>query len=281
VEYLQRVVGYAMTGDTREECLFFAYGKGANGKTKFLELLRKLFGDYGQRADFSSFMAKNGDGPRNDLARMRGARLVTASEGDSDKGFDARVIKLLTGGDTVVARKLYEEHFEFQPQHKLVLAANHKPIVKEQSEGFWRRMRLIPFTVTIPKEKRDGELLKKLEQELPGILNWALRGCLQWQRSGLFEPRAVRRATSSYKDENDLLGEFTSLKCVLQPDAWISTPELYKHFTEWWLDTRGPRSQPISLNWFSRLLSEHPALAPAKRNQVRGWKGITVHLEGT
>lgn len=276
VEFLRRAVGYALTGDIREQCLFFCYGQGSNGKSTFLETLRILFGDYGQQSDFNTFLNSKSDGPRNDLARMQGARLVTASEADGEKGFDTRVVKLLTGDDTIVARKLYEEFVEFKPQHKLFLAANHKPIVKEQTVGFWRRMRLIPFTVSFTDAQRDKRLPRKLEQELSGILNWAIAGCTTWRKHGLLEPKAVRNATHTYREENDLIGEFIGQACVLQLGAWTSTPLLYRAFTEWWVETRGARSQPISLGWFGRLLSERADLTPRKKKQMRGWSGITV-----
>lgn len=280
VGFLQRAVGYALTGDIREQCLFFCYGQGSNGKSTFLETLRILFGDYGQQSDFSTFLSNRSDGPRNDLARMQGARLITASEADGERGFDTRVVKLLTGDDTIVARRLYEEHFEFKPQHKLFLAANHRPVVKEQTPGFWRRMRLIPFTVSFSDAQRDKRLPRKLEKELSGILNWAIAGCQSWRAHGLGVPKAVQRATNSYREENDTLGEFISQRCALVSDAWTPTPVLYRTFIEWWADTRGQRSQPISLGWFGRLLSEHPQLKQSKRKQVRGWAGITVMLRG-
>jgi putative DNA primase/helicase len=279
VDFLQRAVGYALTGDTREQCLFFCYGHGANGKSTFLEIIRELAGEYGQQAEFSTFMARNGEGPRNDLARMRGARLVTASEAPSNKPFDETVLKRLTGDDTIVARQLYEEFFEFKPQHKIFLAANHKPIVKEQTLAFWRRMRLIPFDVTIPPKQRDKDLLRKLREELPGILAWAVEGCLRWQRDGLHQPRAVKLATKSYRDENDLIGEFIDRHAALDTKAWTSTVELYRVFCEWWTETRGPRTPPIQMVYFGRMLGEREALFHSKRGGSRGWSGIALRQE--
>lgn len=277
-DYLQRIVGYGATGDVREECLFFCYGQGGNGKSKFFETIRAVLGDYSQQSDFSTFMERHGDGPRNDLARMRGARFVTASEAQGERPFDGRILKQLTGGDTITARKLYEELFEFKPQHKLFLAANHKPVVKEQSEAFWRRLRLIPFTVTFSRANRDDKLLPKLLSESAGILSWITRGCLEWQRSGLGLPSVVRKATNVYKEENDVLGEFLSSSCVLDPGAWASTTELFRTFNEWWLSARGTRT-PVSVAWFSRLLSERPELTPTKRSGIRGWRGINTIKE--
>jgi putative DNA primase/helicase len=280
IDFLRRAVGYSLTGSTREQCLFFCYGRGANGKSTFLEVLRGLLGDYAQAADFTTFLARRGEGPRNDLARMRGARLVTAIEAHGERGFDETVLKQLTGGDTIMARKLYEEFFEFTPTHKLFLAANHKPMVREQTEAFWRRIRLIPFTVTFSPESRDKKLGKKLLTELPGILNWAIAGARDWRQRGLGEPKSVRRATKAYREENDVLGEFVAQRCRFETDAWTSTPELYRAFTDWWTEMRGPRSQPISMAWFFRMLTERPEIQQAKRRGVRGWVGVAIKLGG-
>ena len=279
MEYLQLAVGYSLTGDTREQCLFFCYGTGQNGKSTFLEILREMLGDYAQQADFSTFLVRRGEGPRNDLARMRGMRLVTAVEAPGDRSFDEAVLKQLTGGDTITARRLYEEYFEFVPTHKLFLAANHKPHVSEQTEAFWRRIRLIPFTVYIPPEKRDRLLKEKLKRELSGILNWAIEGCLKWQSQGLIEPAAVKRATQSYREEEDLIGEFILANCELDPEAWTSTAELYQAFTSWWRETRGPVARPPMPRWFGRALGERPELRPTKRRKVRGWSGIALKME--
>ncbi len=276
VRFLQTAVGYTLTGDTREQCLFFCHGRGSNGKTTFFEILRLLFGEYAKQSDFNTFVANKGDGPRNDIARMQGARLVTASESDAERGFDGKVVKSLTGDDTVVARRLYEEFMEFKPAHKLWLMSNHKPIVKEQTEGFWRRIRLIPFTVNIPKAQRDKRLKFVLKKELSGVLNWALEGCQRWRADGLIEPAAVKRATRDYKDENDVLGEFLDQSCRLDPDAWASTPQLYRAFTDWWQATRGSRSAPLGMAWFGRLLGERSDLKPVKTRHGRGWRGVVV-----
>ncbi len=277
ISFLQRAVGYSLTGDTREQCLFFCYGQGANGKTTFLETIRTMMGEYGKQADFNSFTTQShADSPRSDLARMHGARLITASEADSEKGFDARTLKMLTGGDTIVARELYEKLFEFRPCHKLFLVANHKPLVKEQTEAFWRRMRLVPFTVMFTPRERDKQLGEKLRQELPGILNWALAGCQQWRTNGLQEPSAVRKATRSYQSENDILGEYLQQRCKKDTTAWISMTALYQSFSDWWVETRGSRTKPISIVWLGRLLSERPEFHMGVQRNQRGWYGIAL-----
>lgn len=280
VEFAQRAVGYALTGDTREECFFFCYGQGANGKTTFFETIRALLGDYTQQAEFSTFLARRGEGPRNDIARMRGARLVTAVEAQTDREFDLAVLKQLTGGDTVTARRLYEEAMEFKPQHKIFLAANHKPIIREQTEATWRRIRLIPFTVTIPLKDRIQKLSDKIvADELPGVLNWALEGCRLWQVDGLPQPKAITRATKAYREENNIIGEFLVRRCEFEPEGWSSASELYRTFADWWVDVHGPRSSPVSMGQFSRLLSETKNVHTLKRGGVRGWQGISLLLE--
>jgi putative DNA primase/helicase len=277
--YLQRAIGYSLTADVREQCLFFCFGSGQNGKSTFLEVLREMFGDYGQQSEFSTFLSRTSEGPRNDLARMRGIRLVSAVEAPGDKSFDESVLKQLTGGDTITARRLYEEHFEFRPTHKLFLAANHKPHVNEQTEAFWRRIRLIPFTVYIPPEKRDRDIKTKLSRELSGILNWAIEGCLSWQRDGLGEPLIVQQATKSYREEEDLIGEFIVATCQITEKAWVSTSDLYQAFTSWWRETRGVHARPPQARWFGRALGERPELKAAKRHRVRGWRGIALKVE--
>lgn len=281
VDFLQRAIGYAMTGETREHCLFFLYGQGANGKSTLLEVLRALFGDYAQQSDFNTFLARKSEGPRNDLARMRGARFVTAVETDGERGFDSAVVRTLTGGDTIVARRLFEEFSEFTPQHKIFLAANNKPVVKEHSEGFWRRIRIVPFTVTFSQARRDTKLIKKLQKELPGILNWALIGCQKWQKDGLTIPKAIKRATSEYREDNDPVGEFIAQRIVKEPGAWMSTTELHKHYSEWWTETRGEKAFGGTLAWLSRQLAARPEIKPQKRNDVRGWSGYTIRQELT
>lgn len=276
VDFVQRAVGYSMTGDIREQCLFFLYGQGRNGKSTFLEVLRALFGDFAQQSDFNTFLARKGEGPRNDIARMRGARFVTAAETDGERSFDSAVLRMLTGGDTIVARRLFEEFNEFVPQHKIWLAANNKPLVKEHSEGFWRRIRIIPFTVRFAAttaRKQDKALKRKLERELPGILNWCLDGVTKWRTDGLPVPAAVKQSTDEYREDNDPVGEWIAQRITADGRSWMSTTELYKHYAEWWVETRGEKAFVGSLSWFSRQLAARPEIKPCARNNVRGWQG--------
>ena len=202
VRFLQRAIGYSLTGQITEQVLFLFYGTGANGKSTFVETMRALLGDYAQQADFETFLiGKNEGGPRNDIARLKGARFVSAVESGQSRQMAETVIKQVTGGDKIAARFLYQEFFEFSPQFKLFLVANHKPQVRGTDEAVWRRIRLVPFDVKIPQEERDKHLPEKLQSELPGILAWAVRGCVKWQEKGLGEPTEVLEATQEYREE--------------------------------------------------------------------------------
>ena len=193
IEFLQRAVGYSLTGLTIEQCLFLLYGSGANGKTTLLEALRGILGNYAQQTPTETLLLRGngGSGIPNDLARLRGARLVCATEIEDGHRLAESLVKQLTGGDTITARFLHREFFEFRPQFKLWIATNHKPMIRGTDYAIWRRIRLVPFEVQIPPEERDAELPAKLAAESTGILAWAVEGCLQWQKKGLDAPEAV------------------------------------------------------------------------------------------
>lgn len=270
IKFLQRAIGYALTGVTGEQVLFFLYGLGANGKSTFIETCRNLLGDYSQQADFDTFVTKKNDGPRNDLARLKGARLVAAVEAAQGRQLAENVIKQATGGDTITARFLYHEHFEFVPQFKLFLVANHKPTIMGVDEAIWRRIRLIPFTVTIPREHRDKQLLAKLRRELPGILAWAIRGCLKWQEDGLSEPDAVSAATADYRREMDVLADFIEECCVLGEHKTVNAGLLYLTFQAW-CETNG--EEVLTQKKFGTQLRERGFTATKKKGQ-RCWVGL-------
>ena len=205
-----------LTGSTREQCIFFLYGDGSNGKSTFLDVLADLFGSYAMNAQSETITARRqSDSPRADIARLKGARLVTISECPADVWLDEAIVKQLTGGDTVTARYLYGREFEFKPEFKLIMATNYKPRIRGTDSGIWRRIRLVPFTQTIPEDKQDLQLPDKLRAELPGILNWALEGLRRWmqasaggKRRGLPPCAAVDNATAEYRGEQDRLKQF-------------------------------------------------------------------------
>ncbi len=270
VDYLQRVVGYALTGDTREQCLFLLYGTGANGKSTFLETLKTLFGEYGQQADFSTFLHSDQDRVRNDIARLLGKRYVAAIEAGAGRRLAEVLVKQLTGGDTVSARFLYKEYFEYKPTFKIFLAANSKPAIYGQDKGIWRRIRLIPFTVTIPEPEQDKDLPLKLQEELPGILAWAVEGCKKWQEMGLADPREVVAATDKYKAQMDILGEFIQERCILADTAQATSSALYKEYVAWCEDNS---ERPLAHKTFSMRLEEK-GFERTRTSRARGWLGI-------
>ena len=189
--YLQRVAGYALTGDTSEHALFFAYGTGANGKSTFLNAVSGMIGDYHKTAPIETFTESKSDRHPTDLAGLRGARMVTAVETEEGRRWAESKIKTLTGGDKIAARFMRQDFFEYAPQFKLLIAGNHKPSLRTVDEAIRRRFHLIPFTVTIPPEQRDTTLGDRLKDEWPGILGWAIEGCVEWMAKGLAAPKAT------------------------------------------------------------------------------------------
>lgn len=273
IEFLQKAVGYSLTGDITEQVFFLLYGTGANGKSVFLEVLRRLVGEYGMQTDFTTFLKREGEGVRNDLARLKGARFVTASEMESGRQLSEVVIKQVTGGEPISARFLFGEYFDFTPTFKVFLATNHKPQIKNQDNGIWRRVRLIPFTVTIPESERDPKLVEKLGQELPGILNWALEGCRKWLAEGLGCPDDIREATEDYKADMDVLGDFLSECCDIGPGYQASLGEIFNAYEEW---CKGRSVVQLGKQIFNDMLSVRAGISKVKTNGVRKWKGIQL-----
>ncbi len=233
IGFMQRAVGYSLTGDTREQCLFILYGNGANGKSTFLETVHRLVGPHAVTTPFDTFMKqRNVGGPRNDLAALVGARLVLASEAGQDADLDEAVIKRVTGQDKIACRHLYGEFFEFTPQFKIWLATNYKPAIRGNDDAIWRRIRLIPFNQQFKGDKRDSMLSEKLRAELPGILAWAVEGCLDWQRSGLGRPKTVLNATTEYRHEPDQVARFVSECCSVEKDRSVTGKALYEAYVQ-------------------------------------------------
>jgi putative DNA primase/helicase len=233
VAYMQRVIGYCLTGLVSEQCLWFFYGTGSNGKSTFLDTILALMGDYGIQSVSELLMVKTHDSHPTERADLFGRRVVATIEVDEGKRIAESLTKQLTGGDRVRARKMHRDFFEFMPTHKLLLAANHKPRIVGTDLAIWRRVKLVPFTVTITEEEKDKALPGKLKQEAAGILNWALAGCLAWQQHGLGEPDEIRQATAAYQAEQDSLGEFLKDCCYLNPEAKCRASLLFEAYCNW------------------------------------------------
>ena len=236
-EYIQRSVGYSLTGSNEEQCAYFLYGLGNNGKSTFLDTLADLFGGYASNAQPETIMMKRfgGEGATSDIARLKGARFVTAEEPTEGVRLNEGLLKQLTGGTKVTCRFLYGEEFEYTPEFKIWIATNHKPVVRGTDFGIWRRIKLIPFEVNIPKEKVDKNLKYKLRAEFPQILRWAVEGCMKWRAHGITEPQCVTDATKEYKHEMDLLAGFID-QCVeidYECDDKVMANDLFRVYCRW------------------------------------------------
>jgi putative DNA primase/helicase len=273
--FLQRAVGYSATGDTSEQCMFINHGGGANGKTTWQEIIAAALGDYAMRAPTEMLLAKPAGGIPNDVARLKGARFVAASETEEGRRLAESRVKDLTGQDTITARYMRAEWFDFRPTHKLYLSTNHKPEIRGTDAAIWRRIRLVPWSVTIPPEEQDKKLPAKLRAELPGILAWIVQGCLEWQRIGLQPPEEVRRATGRYRAEMDVLAAFIDEECNVVDHARATAKALYGAYKAWCEDN-GER--PESQRRFGSRLKERGfesgRMTTGARKGAVEWYGI-------
>lgn len=278
IEYLQKAVGYCLSGSTEEHCFFFLHGGGCNGKSTFMEVLQALLGDYCNSAPQSLFTASpNGREPQSEVARLIGARVITGSEVEEGSRFAECRIKDMTGGDRMTARFLYAESFEFQPLFKLWMAGNHKPDVRGTDNGIWRRVRLIPFTVQIPENRRDPKLRQHLKHELPGILNWALEGCLKWQSDGgLNPPKVVLDAVKEYRGDEDLLGDFLQESIVPDTNGRIKKRDLFQAYKDW-CESEGIK-RPMFGKKFNKAMQDR-GLIDKKTNGERLWIGVRLIVD--
>jgi putative DNA primase/helicase len=269
--YLQRMVGYCLTGVTSAHALFFLYGTGANGKSVFANVISTILGDYATTASMDTFVETRGDRHPTDLAGLRGARFVTAIETEQGRRLNESKVKAITGGDKISARFMRQDFFEFFPQFKPVIVGNHKPAIRNIDEAMKRRMHMIPFTVTIPPERRDGRLTEKLLAERDGVLAWAVAGCLAWQREGLNPPACVQDATQEYFESEDALGRWLDERCVRTANAKSLTSEL---FTDWkqWAEASGEFIG--SQRRFSDLLITRGLEKWRNSMGVRGFQGV-------
>ncbi len=233
VGYLQRVLGYALTGDVSEQCLWLLHGAGANGKSTVLGTFKDLLGDYACQAVSELLMARSTEAHPTERADLAGRRFVATIETDQGKRMAESLMKQLTGGDSLKARRMRQDFIELRPTWKVFLAANHKPTVRGCDLAVWRRIKLLPFTVTIPDAEKDKHLKDKLRAEWPGILAWAVEGCLAWQRDGLKEPEEVQSATREYQAEQDTLGAFLQECCFVHSEARVKASVLLDAYCKW------------------------------------------------
>lgn len=262
--YLAQIAGYCLTGSTKEQAFFLMLGGGSNGKSVFLNVLRKLLGEYASTTDFNTFSQRRNGTIRDDLAKLKGHRLALCSEIEAGERLAEGVVKQVTGGDEISVRELYGKLFEYQPQYKILLATNHLPAIVGTGNGIWRRVQVVPFDVTFGEERQDPDLTDKLLAELPGILNWALAGCLSWQRRGRLDvPDRVWGANRDCREEMDSVHAFVNGECARQAGARIGASALYDGYALW---CHHSGREPVSKKLFGTRLTE-AGFAPHKNGQ--------------
>ncbi len=281
IAFLKRAVGYTLTGDTSEHVLFFLYGTGANGKTTFLRSLQGVFGDYACQADPDLLLKTYTPQHPTNIARLEKVRLTICMEVEEGRSMRTSLMKQLTGGDKRTARQMRQDFREYEPTDKIWLGANNKPRIRGQELAIWRRIKLIPFTMTIPEEKQDKHLAEKLIGEAPGILNWALEGCQEWQeQKGLDEPEDVKDAVEDYKSESDPLHEFIQEYCVIGAEKKSTSAGFYQGYKSWAIKEGLKQREILSHNAFSRELAGRfekckvKVKRDGKLKYQRGYKGI-------
>jgi putative DNA primase/helicase len=275
VDYLQRVVGYSMTGSVKEQKLFFCYGTGANGKSTFINTIMKLMGEYGRFISSEVLMAHRNEMHPTGIADLRGVRMAVASELEDGKRFNEQLIKAITGGEKITARRMREDFFEFTPTAKIWIVGNHKPTIRGTDHAIWRRIHLIPFTRTIPEEEQDKELGVKLENEIDAIFNWCVEGLKAWLSNGLMPPDKVLLATTEYKSEMDVIALFLEDECEVNPNFDETHASLYKRYCK---VAEENREFVMNSRAFSIKLGEKGFEKFKGNGNVTKWKGLKVKI---
>ena len=268
--FVQAAVGYSLTGDVSEQVLFFLYGHGANGKSVFMSTIQAVLGDYAVQVIPDMLMTRKGEHHPTELTDLQGRRFVATIEAEEGRRFNEALVKSLTGGDKIRARRMHEDFWQFDPTHKVWVAANCLPVIRGADHAIWRRFRLIPFKVTIPEGQRDPHLSEALKAEGEGILRWAVDGCLAWLRDGLRAPAAVIAATTNYKTEMDLVGRFITDCCICNPSERVAASDLYRSFEDW---CASGGEAAFSQQMFGRRLTDS-GFTREKRRNGHWWKGL-------
>ena len=276
-DFIRRACGYALTGSVGEQKFFFLHGSGANGKSTFLDALMYVMGDYARRTPANLLFAARHSAHPTALADLKGRRLAVTPEIEFGKSLAEAAVKELTGGDRLTARRGRQDSFEFDPTHKVFVCGNHLPIIRGSGHRIWRRIDLIPFSVTIADERQDKDLPAKLRTEATGILNWLVEGCLEWQKLGLAEPAEVTTATRSYRSDMDILGDFLNDCCVLESGLQATFADLNRAYKEW---CNKNAEQAMSTRWLALRLKER-GFKKQRTMSVRFWQGLSLKEKGS
>jgi len=277
MKYIKKCAGYTLTGSTQEQVFFFCNGKsGSNGKSTLANLLRDMMGDYSRHTPTDTLLTKQYDNNiPADLARLAGVRMVTAIEANFNRHLDEAKLKSMTGGEPITARFMRQNFFEFTPAFKLWLVANDMPRVRGTDTAFWRRVRVIPFEVQIPDSEKDLELPAKLREEFPGILNWAVRGCKEWQANGLIEPPSVKQASGRWLEAADHLKRFVAERLISDPTNKVASSALINDYTLWCTENG---EQPLTVQKLNASLRDAHNLTHKKMRRGSEWIGVKLRL---
>jgi putative DNA primase/helicase len=269
IHYMHKILGYAITGTTKEQCMFMLIGDGSNGKSVLLEILNKVVGNYGAVSEIEVLLEKNNKTANlGEIARLNGIRNVITSESQiGDKLNESRIKMMTSGIEKIVARFLYGNEFEFFPIFKIFMATNHKPVIRGTDNGIWRRIKIIPFNVIFEKERRDKDLIFKLEKELPQILGWLVEGALLWQAEGLENPKVIEESIKEYRSEMDIVQRWLDEACEVHPSHREKSTVLFQDLCNY---TSINKEYQISNTMFGRNMS--------KKFEKRRFNGSTYYL---
>lgn len=276
--FVQKLLGYCLTGDTSEQIFVIFYGTGKNGKSKLVDLIRKIFGDYAATIPVGVFLdgkEKKADGPKPSIAKLPGVRLVLMSEPDKGEALSEGLVKEVTGGEPMETRKLNRDPFEFRPEFTPIMVTNHRPIIRGQDVGIWRRVILVPFLEFITPEERDPHILDKLLEEKEGVLNWLLTGLWLWREEGLDPPAAIMAAVEEYKRDQDPLGDFLEAETYGQAGKRVTATALYAAYASW---CERNAVEPLKQNGFGRKMKDR-GFRTVKSCGVNEYVGLGL-LEG-
>jgi putative DNA primase/helicase len=278
IRFVQKMAGICLTGSIEEQVFFILYGKGANGKSTLLNVLESLLGEYAATVSPDLVLAgrssKDAERATPAKARIQGRRLLIATESEPNRRLAEDVVKQVTGGDRIAARVPYAKcEIQFKPVGKLLLATNHQPELASVDHGTLRRVKLVPFSVQIPREEQDKQLEQKLKRELPGILRWAVEGCKAWQDEGLGDPPAIKEATARYLDDQDVLAPFIDACCELDPEATVTNRDMRAAYARY---CEAEQVEPKSDKALTTLLKQRDGVTTWRTNSDRGYQGIRL-----